>query len=66
MVAQQLERDDVQNSLETIDGARNDDSLVVLLIEDERRSIRTFNAWSPSQQMMMGAPFLAVTCAIER
>ena len=42
MVAQQLERDDVQDTLETIDRSRNDDSLVVLLIEDGRRSIRTF------------------------
>lgn len=37
-IAQQLDRDDVQNTLETIDRARNDDSLVVLLIEDESLS----------------------------
>jgi hypothetical protein len=42
MVAQQLERDDVRNRLETIERSRNDDGLVVLLIEDESRSIRTF------------------------
>jgi hypothetical protein len=42
MVAQQLERDNVQNPLETIDRSRNDDGLVILLIEHESRSIRTF------------------------
>ena len=42
MVTQQLERDNVQDTLETIDRSRNDDSLVVLLIEDKTWSIRTF------------------------
>jgi hypothetical protein len=67
MVAQQLERDNVENTMETINRSRDDDSLVVCLLKTNDGPLEpSFNAWSPSQQMTMAAPFLAVTYATER